>query len=52
MTVQAVLSYLAGGDSIDELLGYFPDLTRADVLACLGYAADHIDDLPVAIAAE
>lgn len=40
ITVYDVLSYLAAGDSIDELLLHFPMLTREDVLACLAYAAD------------
>jgi uncharacterized protein (DUF433 family) len=40
ITVYDVLSYLAGGMSVDEVLGDFPSLTRDDVLACLAYAAD------------
>lgn len=40
ITVYDVLSYLAAGMSVDELLAEFPDLTREDVLACLAYAAD------------
>ena len=35
-----MLSYLASGMSLDEVLGDFPALTREDVLACLAYAAD------------
>jgi uncharacterized protein (DUF433 family) len=35
-----VLSYLAGGMSEDEILKDFPSLTREDIRACLGYAAD------------
>jgi uncharacterized protein (DUF433 family) len=35
-----VLSYLASGMSVDEILADFPDLTREDILACLAYAAD------------
>jgi uncharacterized protein (DUF433 family) len=37
-TVEGLLEYLAGGDSIDELLNEFPDLERKDFLACLQYA--------------
>ncbi len=40
ITVQDVLSYLAGGMSEAEVLADFPDLTREDLLACYGYAAD------------
>lgn len=35
-----VLSYLAAGMTQDEILADFPYLTRSDILACLGYAAD------------
>lgn len=51
MRVRDVLGYLAGGDSVEELLVAFPFLTRADVMACLGYAADQADH-PVLNAAE
>jgi uncharacterized protein (DUF433 family) len=37
-TVEGMLEYLAGGDSIEELLKEFPDLEREDFLACLQYA--------------
>ncbi|HVY74181.1 MAG TPA: DUF433 domain-containing protein [Puia sp.] len=37
--VEAVLEYLAGGDTIEDVLAEFPDLDRDDVLACLAYAA-------------
>lgn len=37
--VEGIIEYLAGGDSIDEILEEFPDLTREDILACLAYAA-------------
>jgi uncharacterized protein (DUF433 family) len=40
ITVYDVLSYLAAGQSIDEVLDDFPALSRDDVLACLSYAAD------------
>jgi uncharacterized protein (DUF433 family) len=40
ITVYDVLSYLASGMSVDELLVDFPVLTREDVLACLSYAAE------------
>lgn len=40
ITVYDVLSYLAAGMSVDEILSDFPTLTREDILACLSYAAD------------
>ncbi len=40
ITVYDVLSYLAAGMSIDEILSGFPSLIREDVLACLSYAAE------------
>jgi uncharacterized protein (DUF433 family) len=40
ITVYDVLSYLASGMSIDEVLEDFPYLTRDDVLAALSYAAE------------
>lgn len=40
ITVYDVLSYLAAGMTIDEILEDFPSLTRNDILACLSYAAD------------
>jgi uncharacterized protein (DUF433 family) len=40
--VESLLEYLAAGDSIEDLLGEFPDLEREDVLACLEFAARSI----------
>lgn len=37
--VWLILEYLANGDSIEEVLAAYPDLTRDDVLACLAYAS-------------
>lgn len=37
--VAFILEYLAGGDSIDDLLIEFKDLEKEDILACLAYAA-------------
>ncbi|MBI3247631.1 MAG: DUF433 domain-containing protein [Deltaproteobacteria bacterium] len=33
--VETILEYLAGGDSVEDLLAEFPDLEREDILACL-----------------
>jgi uncharacterized protein (DUF433 family) len=40
ITVGDVLGYLAGGMPETEFLAEFPQLSHADVLACLGFAAD------------
>jgi len=37
-TVEGMLEYLAGGDTIEDLLQEFPDLEKEDFLACLQYA--------------
>ena len=37
-TVEGLLEYLAGGDSIEDLLNEFPDLEKEDFQACLQYA--------------
>lgn len=40
ITVYDVLNMLANEMSIAEIIDDFPELTSADVLACLTYAAD------------
>jgi uncharacterized protein (DUF433 family) len=37
-TVEGLLEYLAGGDSVEDLLKEFPDLEKEDFQACLQYA--------------
>jgi uncharacterized protein (DUF433 family) len=39
-TVYDILSYLASGMSIAEIIEDFPDLTEDDIQACLSFAAD------------
>lgn len=41
-TVEGLLEYLAGGDSIEDLLKEFPDLEKEDFQACLQYAVLHM----------
>ena len=36
-TVEGLLEYLAGGDTIEDLLKEFPDLEKEDFQACLQY---------------
>ena len=40
ITVYDVLGYIAAGMSQEEILADFPDLTEADIRACLAFAAD------------
>lgn len=40
ITVYDVLSYLAAGMSLQEILDDFPYLTAEDIRACLSYAAE------------
>ena len=40
ITVYDVLDYLASGMTEAEILADFPDLTAADIRACLAFAAD------------
>lgn len=42
-----VLDALGAGDTIEELVGDFPYLTREDVLACISHGARAVD-CPVA----
>jgi len=37
--VESILEYLAGGDTIEDILEEFDDLEHEDILACLSYAA-------------
>ncbi len=36
--VHQIVKMLANGDTIEDLLGAYPIVTRADILACLEYA--------------
>jgi len=49
ITVYDVLSYLAAGMSVEEVLDDFPELTREDILACLAYAADTEKKIKIAV---
>ncbi len=49
ITVYDVLSYLASGMKMEEILEDFPELTEADILACLAYAADTERKLKIAV---
>lgn len=38
--VHQVVRMLANGDTVDDLLNEYPSLIRADIMACLEYAAE------------
>jgi uncharacterized protein (DUF433 family) len=40
ITVADVLGWLATGSSHEQILADFPELTEADIRACLAYAAE------------
>ena len=40
ITVYEVLEYLASDMTEEQILEDFPDLTRADLKACIAFAAD------------
>lgn len=47
--VESIIEYLAGGDSIDDILEEFPELEKEDILACLAFAAKsiHFKDIEI-----
>jgi len=40
ISVYDVLSWLAAGMSVNEIIEDFPELTEFDILACLAFAVD------------
>ena len=48
ITVYEVLEYLASDMTEEEILDDFPDLTRADLKACIAFAADRERRLMIA----
>lgn len=42
ITVELILDYLAGGETVDGILSNYPHLSREVVLATLAYASDAI----------
>jgi uncharacterized protein (DUF433 family) len=48
--VALILGYLAAQRTADQILQQFPDLTAADISACLGFARDLADFESVAAA--
>jgi len=44
LTVQFILSLLANGMEITEILEEYPGLVKEDILACLLYASETLED--------
>lgn len=44
LTVQYILGLMAQGATVEEILAEYPGLTREDVLACLLFAAEALDN--------
>lgn len=49
ISVYDVLSWLASGMSIDDIISDFPQLTKEQILACLSFSADKERRATVAI---
>ena len=47
VNVQVILGMLSAGDTVDELLGEYDELTRDDVLAALEYATSVVGSAKV-----
>jgi uncharacterized protein (DUF433 family) len=50
ITVYDVLSYLAAGMTVDEVLSDFPYLTLDDIQACFAFAAERERTMQLAVA--
>ena len=49
ISVYDVLSWLASGMTMQEILEDFPELTNEDILACLAFAAEKEHRIKIAI---
>ncbi len=49
ISVYDVLSWLASGMTMQEILEDFPELTKEDILACLAFAAEKEHRIKIAI---
>jgi uncharacterized protein (DUF433 family) len=47
--VRNILGSLSGGDSFDEILRNYPDITQEDIQAVIAYAIELVDDIKVSI---
>ena len=49
ITLYDVLSYLAAGMNIEEIIEDFPELTKKKILACLAFAAESERKVKIAV---
>lgn len=42
ITVETLIDHMSAGETVNELLEGYPDITEEDVRAALAYAADHL----------
>ena len=47
--VRNILGSLAGGDSIEDILANYPEITREDITAAIEYAIELVDDTQISI---
>lgn len=49
--VSLILSFLASGESIEDILQQYPHITKEDILACIAYGAEMSSEhyVPIAI---
>ena len=47
LSVDFIIELLSGGISMEEILENYPRITKEDILACLAYAADVLQDMRV-----
>jgi uncharacterized protein (DUF433 family) len=50
--VSLILDFLAAGSSVEEILDEYPQLTREDIQACIGYGAEMVCERFVPIPVE
>ncbi len=43
ITVNTILEFLSAGDSEEDILKQYPGLEKADIIACLQFAADLVN---------
>lgn len=43
ITVELIIEKLAAGESVDDILASYPNLSRGQILACLDYDVKYID---------
>ena len=48
--VHDVVGLIVNGDTIDDVVRSYPDLTRAQVYECLAYYEDHRDEIDFLVA--